>query len=330
MRICLRRREFVAALGVAAAWPIAMRAQQSSVPLIGYLGTTSPETFTTRLQAFHQGLSETGYFEGRNVAIEYRWAQAQFDRVPGLATDLVSRRPKLLVAAGGNSPALAARAATTTTPIVFEIGADPIALGLVTSLSRPEGNVTGVTSLNTEVGPKRLEILHELVPNTKVFALLVNPTNANTADILRDMRHAAQTLGLELHILEAISEGEFNGVFARLPQLDAGGLVIANDASFVQRSARLAALALRHGVPAIFYTREFALSGGLASYGGSITESHRLSGIYAGRILKGAKPSDLPVQQVTKVELIINMNTANALGLTVPLPIRGRADELIE
>jgi putative tryptophan/tyrosine transport system substrate-binding protein len=261
----LRRRDFIPLLGGAASWPLAARAQQSSIPLIGYLGTTSPETFASRLQAFRQGLSETGYFEGRNVAIEYRWAQGQFDRLSGLAAELVGRRPNVLVSAGGNSSALAAKAATTTIPLVVEMGGDPVAMGLVTSLSRPEGNVTGVTSLNSEVGPKRLEILHELVPNTKIFALLVNPTNPTTAEMTQDMRHAARTLGLELHVLEAVSDGDFDGVFTRLPELGAGGLVIANDASFVQRMARLATLALRHGLSPIFYTREFALADGLVS-----------------------------------------------------------------
>jgi putative ABC transport system substrate-binding protein len=326
----IRRREFIAALGGAAAWPIAARAQQSDLPLIGYLGITSPEPFQSRLQAFRQGLSETGYFEGRNVAIEYRWAQGQFDRLPALAVELVSRRPNVLVSAGAGAAGLAMKKATTTIPIVFEMGLDPIETGLVASLSRPEGNVTGVTSLNTEVEPKRLEILHELVPAAKKFAFLVNPANPRLAEpASRDLRIAARNLGLELHILELSSGDDFDGAFTRLAQLGAGGL-ITSDPSFVARPGRLATLALRRGVPTISYTREFCVAGGLASYGGSVTESHRLSGIYAGRILKGAKPSDLPVQQVTKIELIINMNTAKALGLSVPLPLRGRADELIE
>jgi putative tryptophan/tyrosine transport system substrate-binding protein len=327
----VNRRVFITLLGGAAAtWPLAGRAQQPAMPVIGYLGITSPDTFRTRLQAFRQGLSETGYFEGRNVSIQYRWAEAQVERLPGLVADLVSQRPEVLVTAGAPTAGLVAKAATTKIPIVFETGSDPIVDGLVSSLSHPEANITGVTSLNVEVRPKRLEILHELVPNTKIFVLLVNPRNSTAAQASRDLRHAAQTLGLELHILEAISDGDFDGVFEHLARLGAGGLIIATESSFLSSGARLATLALRHGVPAIFYTREFTLAGGLASYGGSITESHRLSGVYAGRILKGAKPSDLPVQQVTKVELIINMNTAKALGLTVPPPLLARADEVIE
>jgi ABC-type uncharacterized transport system substrate-binding protein len=327
----IRRREFITILGGAAAWPLAVQAQQSSVPLIGYLGITSPEAFNSRLQAFRQGLSETGYFEGRNVTIDYRWAGGQFDRLPSLAAELVSRRPAVLVAAGASPAGLAAKTATTTIPIVFEIGGDPIATRLVSSFSHPEGNVTGITSLNNEVGPKRLEILHELVPAAKIFGLLVNPANPIvTESHSRDLRAAARTLGLEVHILEATSDDDLDSVFARLEQLRAGGLVIASEPSFVSLSARLATLALRQGVPSIFYTREFATAGGLASYGGSIPESHRLCGIYTGRILKGEKPSDLPVQQVTKVELIININVAKALGITLPLTLRGRADEVIE
>ena len=305
----MRRRDFVTMLGGAAVWPLVARAQQ--VPVIGYLAASSPEAFAIRLQAFRQGLSETGYHEGRDVMIEYRWAEGQFDRLPALASDLVSRRPSTIVAAGNTPGALAVKAATTTIPIVFEIGGDPLAVGLVPSLSRPGGNVTGITSLNLELNPKRLEFLHELIPNVNAVALLINP--AEVTELPR-MQVAARTLGLQLHILQASTETDIEPVFERLEQLRVGGLVIMTGLFLANQAARLAMLALRRRVPAIFYTREFADAGGLASYGGNVTETHRFSGQYAGRILKGEKPGDLPVQQVTKVELIINLKTAKALG----------------
>jgi len=330
----MNRREIIGLLGAggaAAVWPIAADAQQPAMPVIGYLGITSPEAFASRLQAFRQGLSETGYVEGRNVTIEYRWAESQFDRLPVLATDLVKRRPSTIVAAGSIAGALAVKAATTTIPIVFEAGVDPVAAGLVSSLSRPGGNVTGVTSLNVEVNPKRLELLHELVPNVKAVALLVNPANPGlTEPLVPQMQAAARTLGLELHIVQASAQGDLDPVFARLAQLGTGGLVVPSESSFLSRIAQLAALALRHRVPTVFYTREFVAAGGLASYGGDVTESHRLAGHHAGRILKGEKPGDLPVQQVTRVELIINLKSAQALGLDVPRPLIARADEVIE
>jgi putative tryptophan/tyrosine transport system substrate-binding protein len=283
------------------------------------------------LQAFRQGLSETGYREELNVTIEYRWAEGQIDRLPVLASDLVSSRWSTIVAAGGFAGALALKAATTTIPIVFETGIDPVAAGLVPSLSRPGGNVTGVTSLNVEVNPKRLELLRELAPNVKAVALLVNPANPGlTEPLVPQMQAAARTLGLELHIVQASAGDDFDQVFMRLAQLGAGGLVIASDTSFLSRITQVAALALRHHVPTIFYTREFAAAGGLASYGGDVTESHRLAGRYAGRILKGEKPGDLPVQQVTRVELIINLKSAQALGLDVARQLIARADEVIE
>jgi putative ABC transport system substrate-binding protein len=328
----MRRREFVALLGgAAAAWPLAARAQQPAMPVIGYLGISSPEAFASRLQAFRQGLSESGYREGRNVTIEYRWAESRFDRLPALASELVSRRPSTIVAAGSTAAALAVKEATTTIPVVFEAGVDAVAAGLVSSMSRPGGNVTGVSSLNVEINPKRLELLHELVPNVKAVALLVNPANPIlTEPVLLQMQAAARTLGLELHILQASADPDIDPVFARLAQVGADGLVIPSEPFFVSRSARLATLALRHRVPTVFYTREFAAAGGLASYGGDVTESHRLSGHYAGRILKGEKPGDLPVQQVTRVELIINLKTAQALGIDVPRQLVARADEVIE
>ena len=325
----MKRRKFITLLGGAAAWPLAARAQQ--VPVIGYLGGASHEAFASRLQAFREGLSETGYREGRDVMIEYRWAETQVDRFPALASELVGRGPSVIVAAGSTAGALAVKAATTTIPVVFETGADPLAAGLVPSLSRPGGNVTGITSLNVEVNPKRLELLHELIPNLNAVALLVNPADpVVTEPLLPQMRVAAQTLGLELHVLPASSETDIEPVFAGLNQLGAGGLVIAPGIFFIDQTVRLATVALRHRIPTIFYTREFATAGGLASYSGSVKESHRLSGHYAGRILKGEKPGNLPVQQVTRVELIINLKTAKALGIDVPRQLIALADELIE
>jgi putative tryptophan/tyrosine transport system substrate-binding protein len=325
------RREFITLLGGAgAAWPLAAHGQQAT-PVIGYLGISSPEPFASRLQAFRHGLSETGYAEGRNVKIDYRWAENQFDRLGALASDLVNQRPSTIVAAGSIAGALAVKAATTTIPIVFETGADPVASGLVPSLSRPGGNITGVTSLNIEVSPKRLELLRELIPNARVVALLVNPASTSiTQQLLPQMQTAAQSLGLELHILEASGVSELESAFARLAQLGADGLIVSSEPFFNSRNAQLGTLGLRYGIPTISQSREFADAGGLASYGGSVTESHRLTGHYAGRVLKGENPANLPVQQSTKVELIINLKTAKTLGITVPLPLSGRADELIE
>jgi len=327
----MKRREFITLIGGAAAWPLAAGAQQPAMPVIGVLSAEWPDLFTERLRAFRDGLSETGYVEGRNFAIEYRWAEGQNDRLPALAADLVRRQVTIIVAAGTTPGALAAKAATTTIPIVFYIGADPIEVGLVTSLSRPGGNVTGVVTLNVEVAAKRLELLHELVPTATIVALLVNPTNTALAQtITRDLEAAARTLGLDLHVLHASSEREFDAAFATLPRLRAGALVIGADALFNSRSEQLATLTVRHAVPAIYQFREFVSAGGLLSYGSTVADTYRPLGIYAGRILKGERPAELPVQQATRVELIINMKTAKALGLTVPLPLLGRADEVIE
>jgi putative ABC transport system substrate-binding protein len=327
----MRRRAFFALIGGAAAWPLAARAQQSAVPVVGYLGAESPELFATRLGAFRQGLRASGYEEGRNVAIEYRWAQGHNDRLPELAADLVKRQVAVLAAPGSVAAALAAKAATTTIPVVFEIGADPIAAGLVDSLSRPTGNVTGVTSLNAQVGPKRLEMLHELLPQAKVFGLLVNPTNPkNASETSASLQAAARTLGLDLHVLNAGTESDFDAAFAQLAKLHAAGLVIANETFFANRSEQLAALATRYAMPAVHQSREFVLAGGLMSYGGSVKQSHTVAGAYTGRILAGAKPTDLPVQQVTKVEMAVNLKAAKALDISFPASLLALTDEVIE
>jgi putative ABC transport system substrate-binding protein len=327
----VRRREFITLLGSAAVWPLAARAQQAAMPAIGVLSAEWRDLFADRLRAFHEGLSETGYVEGRNLAIEYRWAEGRNDQLPALAAELVRRQVTVIVTAGSTPAALAARAATTTIPIVFYLGADPVEVGLVTSLSRPGGNLTGVVTLNVEVGAKRLELLHELIPTATVVALLLNPTNPTLAQTLsRDLQAAARTLGLQLHVLHASNEREIDTAFATLVQLRAGALVIGADALFNSRSEQLAALTVRHAVPAIYQFREFVSAGGLMSYGTTVVDTYRPVGVYTGPILKGEKPAELPVQQATRLELIINLKTAKALGITVPLPLLGRADEVIE
>jgi putative ABC transport system substrate-binding protein len=328
----VKRREFVTLLGSGAvAWSLAARAQQPLMPTVGVLGSTSSRVEANFLRAFQQGLGEAGYVEGRNATVEYRWADDQNEKLATLAADLVRRKVSVIVAAASTPAALAAKATTPTIPIVFLLGSDPVAAGLVDSLARPGGNVTGVTSMNMELGPKRLELLRELLPAANVIALLVNPTNPTiTQSMSRDLQSAAQVLGLELHILNASTEADFDSVFATLSKLRASGLVIAPDALFISRNEQLAALTVRHAVPAIAQFRDFTVAGGLMSYGGSFTEGARQVGIYTGRILKGEKPADLPVQQMAKVELIINLKTAKSLALTIPLSLLGRADELIE
>jgi putative tryptophan/tyrosine transport system substrate-binding protein len=326
----MRRRDFIMLAGGATAWPLAARAQQPAVPVVGFLHGGTAEGYAPLLAAFRQGLKEAGYVEGQNVTIEYRWAEGQYDRLPSLAADLVQH--KVTVIATGSTPAaLAAKAATSTVPIVFTAGGDPIKLGLVASLRRPGGNVTGATALSMEVGPKRLELARELFPGATTFALLVNPANPVAATVSKDLQAVADTLGMRLHVLHASTEADFEAAFATAAQLRAAALVISSpDPLFNSHAAQLGALALRHSVPAIFHFREFAAAGGLMSYGSYATDTYRLAGVYTGRILKGEKPADLPVVQSTKVELILNLKTARALGITVPLPLSGRADEVIE
>jgi putative ABC transport system substrate-binding protein len=330
----MRRREAIGFLGGAAAssllLPLAARAQQPALPVIGFLSPRAPGDAPELVAAFRQGLKDMGFAEGQNVAIEYRFAENHNERLPALTADLVHRQVAV-IAATTTPAAQAARAATATIPIVFEMGGDAVQLGLVASLNRPGGNVTGVTQMNVQIAPKRLELLHDLVPAATVMARLVNPANAAIAESQSGgLLSAAHTLGLELHVLNAGTESNFDAVFASLIQLRAGGLVIDSDPFFTARQEQLAALTVRHAVPAIYENREFATAGGLVSYGGGITEAYRLAGVYTARILKGDKPADLPIQQATKIELIINLKTAKALGLTVPLSLLGRADEVIE
>jgi putative tryptophan/tyrosine transport system substrate-binding protein len=327
----MRRREFITLLGGAAAvWPLAARAQPAGIPVIGFINSASPQSYARPLAAFLKGLGEAGYVDGRNVAIEYRWADYRLDRLPAMAADLVHRQVTM-IAATSTQAALAAKAATAVIPIVFEMAGDPVKLGLVASLNRPGGNVTGVSQLNVEIAPKRLELLHELLPTATAMALLINPANPTLADpTRRALQAAARTLGLQLHVVNASSEGDFDAVFANVIQLRASGLVIGTDPYFTGRSEQLAALAVRHAVPTVYAWREFAAAGGLVSYGSDVTDAYRLAGIYTGRVLKGEKPTDLPVQQATRVELIINLKAAKALGISVPLPLIGRADEVIE
>lgn len=328
----MRRRDFVSLLGgSAAAWSLAARAQEPKVQVIGYLGLETPELYASRLRAFHEGLRKTGYEEGRNVAIEYRWAQGHNERVPALIADLVGRKVDVIAVPGGVPGALAAKAATSTIPIVFEMGADPVALGLVASLNHPGGNITGATSLSAEVNPKRVELLHELLPKAEIFGFLVNPTNpANDQASSKLAMAAAKSLELKLQVLNASKEDDFEAAFAELVRLHAGGLVISNDTFYVTRQELLAVAAIRHAMPAISQSREFVTAGGLMSYSGSYTETHKQAGVYTGRILKGERPADLPVYRSTEVELFINLRTAKALGIDVPLWLLGRADGVIE
>jgi putative tryptophan/tyrosine transport system substrate-binding protein len=323
----MRRRDFIATLGGAAAWPLTTRAQP--MPVIGFLNSASPDGYAPMLTAFRQGLKDTGFVEGQNVGIEFRWAEGQYDRLPAMAADLVHREVAVIVA---NTPAnVAAKNATTTIPIIFTTGNDPVQLGLVTSLNRPSSNVTGVSTLAVELAPKRLELAHELVPAASVIGVLVNPKNSAQAVVVtRDLQAAATKLGLQLSVQHASTESEIEDAFATLTQKRVSALVIAADSFFNSVAEKLGELALRHLVAAIFAYHEFAAAGGLASYSGSITDSYRLAGVYTGRILKGEKPADLPVQESTKVELILNLKSAKTLGVNIPVTLLGRADEVIE
>jgi putative tryptophan/tyrosine transport system substrate-binding protein len=327
----VQRRDFIKVIaGSAVAWPLAALAQQPTMPVIGFLSGASPDGYAKMTAGFRQGLKETGYVEGQNVAIEYRWANEQYDRLSALAADLV-RRQVLVIAASGTPANLVAKTATSTIPIVFTSGGDAVSNGLVASLNRPGGNATGVVTLNTELVQKRLQLLHELVPTASVIALLVNPSGPALAGPQSNrVLSAAHTLGLELQVLNAGTEPDLDVVFAKLIQLRAGGLVISGDPFFNSRPTLLGNLCARHAVPAIFEFREFAAAGGLVSYGADLPDAYRLAGVYVARILKGEKPADLPVQQVTKIEMIINLETAKALGLKIPEPLIGRADEVIE
>jgi putative ABC transport system substrate-binding protein len=324
----MRRRELMALLGSATFWPLATHAQQKGMPVIGFLSSLSPSVSSAVVAALRQGLSETGYVEGQNLAIEYRWAEGRYDRLPALAADLVGRKVDVIAAVTTPS-ALAAKNATSTIPIVFSV-ADAVASGFVASLAHPGGNLTGVSTLMVELLPKRLELLTELVPQTRVIALLVNPSNPNTEPMIREVQEASRAKGVRLHILKAGAPEELETAFATLVQLQAGGLVVGTDPFFSSRRAQLVALAASHAVPAIYEYREFVDTGGLISYGPSITGATREVGVYAGRILKGAKPADLPVEQPTTLELVVDLKTAKALSLTVPPSILARADEVIE
>jgi putative tryptophan/tyrosine transport system substrate-binding protein len=326
----VKRRAFIAGLGSAAAWALTANAQRSTMPRVGFLGGTSPEVSANRVRGFRQGLQEMGYVEGRNVEIEYLWAEGHNEQMQALAARLVRRQVAVIVAGGGTASALAAKAATTTIPIIFGVAVDPVALGLVDTLNRPGGNLTGVTNRNVEVGPKRLELLRELLPSAKLVAVLVDPTDPISEPFVRDLEAAAHTLQFQLHVLHAKADVDFDTTFAALLHMRAEALVIGPGEFTTSRIEQLAQLALRHRIPAISQRRQFAMAGGLMSYGGSDAEYYRPIGMYTGRVLNGEKPSDLPVLQSSKVELTINMKTAQALGLTVPLPLLGRADEVIE
>jgi putative tryptophan/tyrosine transport system substrate-binding protein len=325
----MKRREFITLLGCAAAWPFAARAQQPAKPVVGFLGSESPDLFTGRLRAFRQGLDEAGFVESRNVAIEYRWARGEYDRLPALAADLVRQSVTVMVAT--TTPALlAAKAATMTIPIVFLTGSDPVELGLVESLNQPGGNMTGVSNLTVATGAKQMELLHELVPAAALIALLINPANPVADTLSRDLQTAARVMRQQILVVSASTETDIDKAFTTLVEKRVGALVVGNDPFFNARPDQLVALAARHAVPAIYPYREFATAGGLMSYGSNLADTYRLAGVYTSRILKGEKPADMPVQQVTKIELVINLKAAKALGITFPITLLGRADQVIE
>jgi putative ABC transport system substrate-binding protein len=327
----LRRREFITLVGgAAAAWPVVARAQQPAMPVIGFLGTASASPFAHLIAGFRQGLKETGYVEGQNVAIDFRWAEGQYDRVPALAADLVRRQVAVIVAVGGETSAFAAKAATTTIPIVFNVAGDPVKVGLVASLSRPGGNATGVNTFTAELAAKRLGLLHELIPTALLIAVLVNPNFSPAAANAREVEVAARVTGQKILLLKADSESGIDAAFATIGQMRPGALLVAADPFFNSRRDQIVALAARHTIPAVYEWREFAAAGGLMSYGTNLVDAYRQQGIYAGRILKGEKPADLPVMQLTKFELVINLKTAKALGIKISDNLLSLADEVID
>jgi putative ABC transport system substrate-binding protein len=327
----MRRREFVAALGgFAVPWPLAARAQQPAMPVVGYLYGGSPESSVQRVAAFRKGLSETGYIEGENVAIEFRWANDRTDRLPELATDLVRRKVAVIATPGSSQAALAVKAATTTIPIVFAIGSDPVREGLIASLARPGGNVTGVAWLTEELGAKRLGLLHELLPKAMRVALLVNPNNPLTAPFVKDVQIAAPSVGVQIDVFSATNNREIDSAFASLAQKRADALLLGGDALFNDRRVQITTLAVRHAVTTMYVSRDYTEAGGLISYGTDIAGMIRLAGVYTGRILKGEKPADLPVMQASKFELVINLQTAKTTGIEIPPTLLARADEVIE
>jgi putative ABC transport system substrate-binding protein len=326
----MNRRTFIAGLGSATAWPVVARAHQTPMPVVGYLSGDTQDGDVRRTRAFVQGLGETGYIEGKNVAIEYRWAGGQYDQLPALAADLVRRRVDVIAAIGGVPPTLAAKAATSTIPIAFGVGPDPVELGLVASLNRPGGNMTGVAVPSDDLTAKRVELLHELAPQSAVIALLVNPTNRSTETEARLARDAARALGVELHVLSAKTESDIDAAFGRLDELGVRGLVVATDLFLSTRHEQIVALVAQRVLPTIYAWREYAIAGGIISYGPNTLDGYRLVGVYSGNILKGAKPAELPVQRPTKMELVVNLKTAKELGLELPPSILARADEVIE
>jgi len=327
----MRRRDFIRLLGgVAAAWPLAVRAQQRPMPVIGFLHSASPGPFARAVDAFRQGLSETGYVEGQNVAIEYRWAEGQYDRLPALAADLAGRHVSVIVAVAGNAPALAAKAATTSIPIVFVSGGDPVSAGLVASLNRPGGNVTGVSWIATALVPKQLELLRRSVGNVALIGALVNPSYPDHDLQLRELQQGADAIGQEIKIVQAATAHDIDTAFVSLVQMSANALIVANDPFFVNRRDQIVALAAKHRMPAMYFSREFVTGGGLLSYGASLVEAARQGGIYAGKILRGEKAADLPVMQSTKFEFVVNLKTAKVLSLEIPPTVLALADEVIE
>jgi len=327
----MRRRDFIRAVaGSAITWPVEARAQQRAMPVVGFLGTTTPNDFASRVAAFREGLKEVGYVEGQNVVIEYRWPEGNYDRLAMLAADLVHRRVAVIAAVGGDPSPVAAKAATSTIPIVFSIGGDPVRLGLVANLNRPGGNITGVSFLFSELGAKRLGLLHELLPKASVIGMLVNPTFADAETYISDTKQAALPLGLQIHAVKASTAEDFDTAFAALAEQKTDALLLANDAFFLSERRKLIALAARYAIPAVYFFREFVVDGGLMSYSTSLTQAYRQVGIYTGKILNGAKPADLPVVLPTKFEFAINLKTAKTLGLTFPPGLLAIADEVIE